>query len=1370
MKKKNASSAPRISRRILKIFTLFSLFVAFALFPTLTSMQTMDGNVSDTIFQNSRSAEFAFVDSEAFWRGEGNAQDSISSNHGVLQGNTNFAAGRVGQAFNFDGLNDSVNVPNSPLVSRGANAPVSFNLWAYRADNRDGVHILGKRVACGDDNSNYQMGIHLGSGYGFYFGSANGYAGVPTNVIPVNQWVMLTGTFDGSTLRIYKNGVFLDATDATLGPENNAPFEIGSSGTCDQLNQGWYGRLDEVRAFDRALSQTEIQTIYNNEAVNFTISGQITRNGLGLSGVSVALSGGASGSTTTDGNGNYSFTVADGGSYTVTPTLANNTFTPPSQTFNFISQNQTANFTAQTVTYTISGNVRSDGANLQGATVALTGGQTASVLTGADGNYSFSVPAGTNYSVSVYKNGITFNPASQSFTNLNANQTANFQNGTPLCAPPSAGLVGWYRAEDNINDSSGLGLNGSLQNGASYSNGKVGRNFLLDGVNDYVDLPDVPANSPTTAVSLQAWIKPRSIGTGQAIISNLNASNDNGTYHFVLQSDGSLQLSVYQSTTIYRAAVTAPNVISPNVFQHVAATFDTSNQAMRIYVNGVSLPVTILYSNVTSLFDVATHPRIGAYTITGSFGAPFNGEIDEVQIHNRALSASEIAAIYNAGSAGVCSVSCVNVPSSSFAAWYKAEDTPIDSSGNGNTGTLSGNATYVAGKVARAFQFNGNTAAFTVPDSTSLRPDANSFSVDFWIKAYSFPAGANVAIASKRNESTNAYGWAVLRDGTSGKWRVETRDSFGNFTNAYSTTTAATGTYVHIAFVVDGNGSYLRLYVNGVQEAAQPMASFGSFSSTDPLRLGGNSVVQQYLNGEIDEFRIYRNRYTPSEIQAIVNAGNGVGCQDTAVFTPTNANGKIAFASSRTGNSDIFVMNADGSNQTNITNNPSVTNYEPAWSPNGNKFVFSIFSGNNSDIYTMNADGTNKTRLTTDTSSDNHPSWSPDGTKVVFWSFRTGNGDIFIMNADGTNQTRLTTSSANDYIPSFSPDGSKIIFESTRDGDFEIYTMNSDGSNQTRITNTPGDDRLAKFSPDGTKIVFRSLRTGNAEIFLMNTDGSNQVNLSNNSAFDSSPIWSPDGTKIAFNTNRDGNDEIYVMNTDGTNQTRLTNNTAQDYYPAWQRISSNVTIAPASNVNLTFANVSQAGNTVATPLTAAQIPALPNGVNLFSSAPIYDVRTSAAYSGNVIVRFNVPNVSAQTCSELQMIHFENGAWTSNGNGTPVYNPATQVCALSQTVTSLSPFGVIQFAPTAADVSVSGRVLTANGRGITNTTVTITDADGVTRSTLTGSFGFYNFDNVRAGETYIVQVKSKSFSFDQPAQIISVQENVGEIDFIANESR
>ncbi len=208
----------------------------------------------------------------------------------------------------------------------------------------------------------------------------------------------------------------------------------------------------------------------------------------------------------------------------------------------------------------------------------------------------------------------------------------------------------------------------------------------------------------------------------------------------------------------------------------------------------------------------------------------------------------------------------------------------------------------------------------------------------------------------------------------------------------------------------------------------------------------------------------------------------------------------------------------------------------------------------NQEIYLMDADGQNQTRLTSNSAREVNPAWSPDGTKIAFISDRDGNHEIYLMDPDGQNQTRLTHNSADEFFPTWSPDGTKIAFMSDRDvGGAEIYVMDADGQNQTRLTNNIAIDAQPDWSPDGTKIAFYSDRNGNEEIYVMDAGGQNQIRLTNNSAVDLNPAWSPDGTKIAFSSERDGigNLEIYVMDADGQNQARLTNITTSDFDPAW---------------------------------------------------------------------------------------------------------------------------------------------------------------------------------------------------------------------------
>jgi Tol biopolymer transport system component len=201
----------------------------------------------------------------------------------------------------------------------------------------------------------------------------------------------------------------------------------------------------------------------------------------------------------------------------------------------------------------------------------------------------------------------------------------------------------------------------------------------------------------------------------------------------------------------------------------------------------------------------------------------------------------------------------------------------------------------------------------------------------------------------------------------------------------------------------------------------------------------------------------------------------------------------LLFESDRTGNHEIWSMRSDGTGLQNLSQAPEASDGEPAWSPDKKKIAFSSDRGlahNDSEIVVMNANGSEQTNISRAPANDYSPAWSPDGRRIAFSRFGGDTGDIWVMDADGSHQIRLTSNPESDWEPSWSPDGSRILFTSTRSGTSRIHVMNADGSGQRLLV--PGDaDSEPSWSPDGTKVVFDRLVSDGRQIVVADADGSN---------------------------------------------------------------------------------------------------------------------------------------------------------------------------------------------------------------------------------------------------------------------------------------
>ena len=294
---------------------------------------------------------------------------------------------------------------------------------------------------------------------------------------------------------------------------------------------------------------------------------------------------------------------------------------------------------------------------------------------------------------------------------------------------------------------------------------------------------------------------------------------------------------------------------------------------------------------------------------------------------------------------------------------------------------------------------------------------------------------------------------------------------------------------------------------------------------------------------------------------------------------------------------EIYLMDGDGTNARRITNNAYGEGF-PALSPDGSRIVFEsnrlrteAEPLNTSDLFVMNADGTDQRKLVRGTSA----SWSPDGQQIAFHASASGSGrpistnpgaaaadaDIFVARIDallrGAPPENLTHNpAAVDDDPDWSPDGRRIAFTSHDTTDrtddhvsAEIYviTVGERGA-PVRLTNNTEEERAPAWSPNGTRLVF-SCRKGDPaqpgggglrtfELCVMNADGTDLRRVTNNAVPELTPTWSPDGRQIVFHRALGGRGrfQLFVINADGSGERQLTLPPGFNSFPHWSTIRS----------------------------------------------------------------------------------------------------------------------------------------------------------------------------------------------------------------------
>jgi Tol biopolymer transport system component len=286
-----------------------------------------------------------------------------------------------------------------------------------------------------------------------------------------------------------------------------------------------------------------------------------------------------------------------------------------------------------------------------------------------------------------------------------------------------------------------------------------------------------------------------------------------------------------------------------------------------------------------------------------------------------------------------------------------------------------------------------------------------------------------------------------------------------------------------------------------------------------------------------------------------------------------NGTGRVAFASDRTGSVQIWSMDMDGSNLSQLTNLTDGA-CQPAWSPDGQQLAFispcrgrhDVYAG--SSIYIMDSNGSEVHPLgvTPDPAGDFDPTWSPDGQRVAFTSLRTGVQHIYIYNLTTSSLSQITKgTNVEDGQPAWSPSGTQLAFVRTS-ALSQIWVVTDDGQTQQPFSlSGEVNDFSPVWSPDGQSIYYCQTSPDTYLPWLMRlryldrgTSNENHVPPVGqpNIIPVVEPRISPDGGWIIYESWPDGtNHDIYLMKINGSDVQRLTNDPGLDFDPAWQPVT-----------------------------------------------------------------------------------------------------------------------------------------------------------------------------------------------------------------------
>lgn len=245
------------------------------------------------------------------------------------------------------------------------------------------------------------------------------------------------------------------------------------------------------------------------------------------------------------------------------------------------------------------------------------------------------------------------------------------------------------------------------------------------------------------------------------------------------------------------------------------------------------------------------------------------------------------------------------------------------------------------------------------------------------------------------------------------------------------------------------------------------------------------------------------------------------------------AGGEVTFSAPQGEKTQMLLVNADGSFARPILTNDA-NFWLPTWSPDGKRVAFASEDprSGSTQIYVMNADGSDRVQLTT-RAGGNGPVWSPDGAHIAYQAWIDNRTGLYVVPVDrSTGPRNVSGTVTNPWHARWSPDGTQLTFESEN----VIYVTTIAGD-EAGVPRKLADGASPEWSPDGTRVAYFAWDSGDADLFVANVDGSGITNLTDTEPLNEfTPVWSPDGRWIAYSVDaRDGIMRLNAIDANGTN-------------------------------------------------------------------------------------------------------------------------------------------------------------------------------------------------------------------------------------------